>query len=257
MTIPENTGEFAIEFKDFLDCFVVIGGTPSALYMEQRIGVSKATKNLDIVILEKGEIERSKQFFIKLKKYIEDHGYKAEELKSGKAQAFRFTNPTSGKLVPKEIEIATERQESISLNQATQRIEEFDMSSIVCEPYIIELLNQYSENFDLGNGVQLPVPKPSLLILMKSYAVLNLEKSENPQERTKAEKHLKDIARLALGLLEGDEIDVMKEAYEHLENLFKDANKRFSKDRLFSCGWKEEDGLKKLESTIKEYVRIR
>ncbi len=90
------------------------------------------------------------------------------------------------------------------------------MSSIVCEPYIIELLNRYTENFDLGNGVQLPVPKPSLLILMKSYAVLNLEKSENLREKTKAEKHLKDIARLALGLLEGDHIEVMKDAYDHL-----------------------------------------
>ncbi len=84
MTIPENTDDFASEFKDFLDCFVVVGGTPSALYMEQRIGFNKATKDLDIVILEKGETERSKQFFSKLKKYIEDHGYKSEELKSGK-----------------------------------------------------------------------------------------------------------------------------------------------------------------------------
>jgi hypothetical protein len=24
MTIPENTGDFATEFKDFLDCFVVV-----------------------------------------------------------------------------------------------------------------------------------------------------------------------------------------------------------------------------------------
>ena len=105
MTIPENTGDFATEFKDFLDCFVVVGGTPAALYMEQRIGFNKATKDLDIVILEKGDTERAKQFFTSLKKYIEDHGYKSEELKSGKAQAFRFTNPTSGKLAPKEIEI--------------------------------------------------------------------------------------------------------------------------------------------------------
>jgi hypothetical protein len=255
MTIPENTGDFASEFKDFLDCFVVVGGTPSSLYMEQRIGFNKATKDLDIVILEKGETERSKQFFSKLKKYIEDHGYKSEELKSGKAQAFRFTNPTSGKLVPKEIEIATERQKDISFDRATQRIEEFDMSSIVCEPYIIELLNRYTENFDLGNGVQLPVPKPSLLILMKSYAVLNLEKSENLREKTKAEKHLKDIARLALGLLEGDHIEVMKDAYDHLEDLFKDVDKRFSKERLFSCGWEDADSLIKLEEVIREYIK--
>lgn len=255
MTIPENTGDFASEFKDFLDCFVVVGGTPSALYMEQRIGFNKATKDLDIVILERGETERSKKFFTKLKKYIEDHGYKSEELKSGKAQAFRFTNPTSGKLAPKEIEIATERQKDISFDRATQRIEEFDMSSIVCEPYIIELLNRYTENFDLGNGVQLPVPKPSLLILMKSYAVLNLEKSENAREKTKAEKHLKDIARLALGLIDGDQIEVMKDAYDHLEDLFKDADKRFSKERLFSCGWEDDGSLKKLEEAVREYIK--
>lgn len=255
MTIPENTGDFATEFKDFLDCFVVVGGTPSALYMEQRIGFNKATKDLDIVILERGKTDRSKQFFAKLKSYIEEHGYKPEELKSGKAQAFRFTNPTSGKLVPKEIEIATERQKDISFDRATQRIEEFDMSSIVCEPYIIELLNRYTDNFDLGNGVQLPVPKPSLLILMKSYAVLNLEKSENPKERTKAEKHLKDIARLALGLLDGDQIEVMKDAYDHLDELFKEAGKRFSKERLFSCGWEEDDSLVKLEEAIREYIK--
>ncbi len=139
----------SFEFKDFLDCFVVVGGTPSDLYMEQRIGLNKATKDLDIVILERGETERSKQFFIKLKKYIEDHGYKSEELKSGKAQAFRFTNPTSGKLVLNEIGIATERKKDVSFDSAIQRIEEFDMSSIVCEPYIIELLNRYTENFSL------------------------------------------------------------------------------------------------------------
>lgn len=255
MSIPENTGDFALEFKDFLDCFVVVGGTPSALYMEQRIGFNKATKDLDIVILEKGQTERSNQFFTKLKGYIELHGYKSEELKSGKAQAFRFTNPTSGKLVPKEIEIATERQKTVSFDRATQRIEEFDMSSIVCEPYIIELLNRYTEEFNLGNGVHLPVPKPSLLILMKSYAVLNLEKSENPKEKTKAEKHLKDIARLTLGLIEGDQIEVMKEAYDHLDDLFQNGDKRFSKDRLFSCGWEDADSFEKLEAAVREYIQ--
>ena len=35
---PPNTAEFVRAFKGYLDCFVVIGGTPTLMYLEEREG---------------------------------------------------------------------------------------------------------------------------------------------------------------------------------------------------------------------------
>jgi hypothetical protein len=60
---PKNTTEFIRNFQNYLDCFVVIGGTPTLIYLEQRRGnVPRATKDLDIVILDISEDGKGKDF---------------------------------------------------------------------------------------------------------------------------------------------------------------------------------------------------
>lgn len=255
MSIPENTGDFALEFKEFLDCFVVVGGTPTAMYLEKRGGVAKATQDLDVVVIERGDEKRSKEFFEKLRGYIKDHGYETEALASGKAQSYRFSKPKTT-IAPKLIEIASEREDGIVLGQATQRHEEFDMSSIVCESHIISLLEAHTERFEITTGVFLPVPKPSLLIIMKAFAAINLEKSDKPEEQRKHKKHLVDIAKLGTILTEDDSIQVPAVAFAHLEELFTKGPERFPKDRLKDCGWSKGTDHQRVEEVVRAFIKV-
>lgn len=247
--MPRNTAEFARAFQKYLDCFVIIGGTPTKLYVEQRRGHGVGiTQDLDVVILDV-ENDRGTEFLTEFVDYVERCGYSCASLGSAKPQAYRFTGPNEP-LAPKIIEIATRRQEGLPLKQVAQRIEDFDLSAMVCEPYFIEMLKIHKERFPVEANQLLPVALPSVLILLKSYAVVNFEKQG---DRSKRNKHLRDIAWIASVLTEDDKLQAPKEAYQHLETILKKANTYFAEDRLRDCGWKgkkTEDVVSIIQETI-------
>jgi hypothetical protein len=254
MTIPTNTGEFVRQFQIYLDCFVVIGGTPTVLYITEREGKSpRATEDLDIVILDLSDEKRQAAFIGAFKKYVEENGYERKTLASRKSQAYRYTDPKSS-LAPKIIEIASRRIEGVPTDQAAQRLEQFEMSAMVCEPYFMDLLKTQIEHLKIADGLMLPVPKAALLILMKAYAALNLEKSTNPNDHRKFKKHLNDIARLTRVLTEEDSLAVPSDAYVHLDSLLKDKARYFDINRLDSCGWKGKNAGERFEKQLRERI---
>ncbi len=152
-TIPENTSEFVRAFQNYLDQFVVIGGTPTLLYIEQRTAsVPRVTKDLDIVILDIPDRIGDNDFLDHFAQYVKANEYECRALNSGKAQSYRFTNPKNT-MAPRIIEISTQRQNGIPLDQPAQRLEEFDMSAIVCEPHFVELLKVRWKNRKLDDVV--------------------------------------------------------------------------------------------------------
>lgn len=256
MSVPKHTGDFINDFSDYHDCFSVIGGTPTVLYFEQRLGKSeRTTKDLDIVILDISPEKRWKEFLQAFRSYIKKNEYVCKSLSSGKSQSYRFENPKQD-LAPKIIEVSSRRSESLSPIQPTQWLEEFEMSAIVCEPYFVDLLKIHKVGIVMGSGQDLPSTKIPVLILMKTFAVLNLDKSQNRNDRSKRDKHLNDIARLTRGLTSEDSITVPKIVFEHLVSFLERKSEFYNITRLDSCGWRGADALAKIEQQLRVTIQL-
>lgn len=253
MSTPVNTADFMKEFESFHDCFVIIGGTPTVMYLEDREGESpRATKDLDIVVIDIAPDGRWKEFLEKLRSYVKAHQYECKNLKSGKSQAYRYDNPKSS-LAPKILEISTRRADQIPDEQPAQRLQEFEMSAIVCEPYFVDLLSKYAIKMKIG-VTELPIPNVGLLITMKAFAILNLEKSEDPDKQNKVHKHAKDIARLARVLTGEDKITLPEIAHNHLVVLLNRKEDFFSAERMKGCGWKDKDSARVMQNLLLEHI---
>ncbi len=253
---PKNTSEFLRTFQNFIDCFVVIGGTPTLLYIEQREGIlPRKTVDLDIVILDIERTNGNSKFLKTFSQYIDENEYECKQLSSGKAQSYRFTNPKN-ELAPLIIEISTPREAGIPLKRSTQRLEDFEMSSIICESYFIKLLKKHREKIviEKNTNLALPVAKAALLILMKAFAVDNLKKSENKYDQIKAKKHLNDILRLTRILTDTDEITVSTQAYRHLDTLLMDHKTYFNPARMESCGWKNKTS-EEVQDVLRQMIK--
>ena len=256
MSAPKHTGDFISEFRNYHDCFSVIGGTPTVLYFEERLGKSaRTTKDLDIVILDIAPENRWKEFLEAFRAYIKKNEYDCKSLRSGKAQSYRFENPKQS-LAPKIIEVSSRRIESLSPTQPTQRLEEFEMSAIVCEPYFVDLLKIHKVLIPMGAGPELPSTKITILILMKAFAALNLDKSKDKNDRSKRDKHLNDIARLTRGLTSDDTLSVPKEAFDHLDSFLKRKTEFYDITRLHGCGWKAANSLDKIEEQLRATIKL-
>ena len=190
-------------------------------------------------MLDVAEAEESSRFLAAFSVYVKEQGYACRSLATGKAQSYRFTGPASP-LAPAVIEIATTRRGGLPLGQPAQRPEEFDLSALVCEPCLVELLKTYRERYPIEPGLFLPVPKATLLILLKAYAVLNLMGTGRERMREKVHKHLNDILRLTQVLVESDRIEVPVVAHRYLEDFLANKEAYFDRNRLDDCGWKRQ-----------------
>lgn len=84
---------FREQFKDYPDCYTVIGGAACDILMTEAEMDFRATKDIDmILILEDKYQDFAKVFW----KYIKDGGYKCGWKNSEKMHFYRFTEPEPG-----------------------------------------------------------------------------------------------------------------------------------------------------------------
>ena len=223
--------DFAKYFKDFSDSYSIIGGTATLLYLDERNPGqhNKATRDLDIVVLDLSNDQKQSRFLDRFKTYVETMQYEAFEGGDGKIKAYRFTDSKNA-LAPRQIEIATRRLGGIPLTQKTQRLDAFDMSAIVCEPHYIEFVRANSELKPvLGETSELiPLAKVVSIIMMKALAYINLEESSAQH----AARHASDIIRLSAILLEGDQVSVPDKIYEPYLNFKNRVGTAFNPTRI-------------------------
>ena len=227
--------EFGLYFKDHLTDYSVIGGAATLLYLEERLPGrhGKATKDLDIAVLDISPNGKESAFLSRFKKYIDEMGYEFFVGKTNEVHAYRFVNPKK-ELAPSKIEIATRQIDGLGLKSTdAQRLTEYDISAIVCDPLYIEHLRQNSEPKQLSGtgGGHVNIAKIGPIILMKSLAYINLIVGD-AKSQDHANRHAADIIRLSGILIDSDRIQVSAELWEPLEKLFAMKEKAFQLNRI-------------------------
>lgn len=97
---------FREAFKDFSDCYTVIGGAACDILMSEQDVEFRATHDIDmILILEDKKKEYSSVFW----KYIKEGGYRCGWKTSDEVHFYRFTEPKPG--YPSQIELFSRRQD--------------------------------------------------------------------------------------------------------------------------------------------------
>ncbi|MGK5081667.1 hypothetical protein WDW37_00055 [Bdellovibrionota bacterium FG-1] len=225
--------EFGAYFKNHLKDYSIIGGAATLIHLDERAAGThtKATKDLDIAVLDLSADGKTSTFLTRFTRYVDEMQYDVFTGKTEKAHAYRFMNPKAG-IAPHKIEIATRLMEGLKLKGEAQRLTEFDISAIVCDPVYIEHLKSHSEAKVLSGtgGAPVNVARASSIILMKALAYVNL--IANDAMKHHAARHAADIMRLSAVLNESDRIEVQADLYAAFERLVSMSSTAFPVDRV-------------------------
>lgn len=83
---------FRVHFRDYADCYVLIGGTACDIAMTGSGLLFRSTKDLDIVLC----VEALDAAFVQaFWAFVRAGGYQVQERSSGQKQFYRFQKPTT------------------------------------------------------------------------------------------------------------------------------------------------------------------
>ena len=212
---------FREAFKDFSDCYTVIGGAACDILMSEQDVEFRATHDIDmILILEDKKTEYSSAFW----KYIKEGGYRCGWKTSNEVHFYRFTEPKPG--YPSQIELFSRRQDyHLEVEQGVVPIHiDYDTSSLSAILLNDDYYNFMMEGRKVVNGI--PVLGAEYLIPFKMYAWLDLTagKAEGAFAKEKdLKKHKYDVFRLMSIIDESSKIQlkglVKEKTAEFLEKI--------------------------------------
>lgn len=187
---------FRERFKEFEDCYVLIGGTASLLVLREAGLPFRATKDLDIVLCAEALDDR---FFAAFWKFVRDGEYEEREEASGRRRYYRFQRPRNQSF-PAMLELFSRApagiraQENMVLTPIPTDSDISSLSAILLDsPYYDWVLNGRRTI----EGVK--TIGAEHLIPLKARAFLDLSaRRANREEidKAKVNKHRSDIARL-------------------------------------------------------------
>lgn len=192
----QGLNKFIEFFKDYKNCYVLIGGTACDIIMQDEDTDFRSTKDLDIVlIVEMLDASFGNIFW----KFIETGGYQNISKTSGEKQFYRFERPKDN-LFPKMIELFSRKSFDLKMNKTSNispiHIDDNikSLSAILLnEDYYKLLLEGKKENNELS------YLKKEYLILFKIKAYLDLKKRNERGEQIDSrdiKKHKNDIFRI-------------------------------------------------------------
>ena len=188
---------FSEHFEAYKDDYIIIGGLATAMVMKQLGFMSRATKDIDLIIL----IDDNEDFLKELLKFIKQGGYRTKQRTNhdNKHNLFRYLDPEDT-TYPEQIELFTVHSDDSVILSGHYII---PVDTPEAYPYLSAILlndDYYSlllENSDFIEDVHLATPLA--LIPLKIHAYLNLTE----QGSSDAKKHLNDVIRLA-AILDGE-----------------------------------------------------
>lgn len=196
---------FRERFKEYTDCYTIIGGAACDIIMAENGTKFRATKDVDMILILE---ERSKEFAKVFWEYIKEAGYKCGWKNSDKMHFYRFTEPKTG--YPVMIELFSKMPEyhlevesgiiPIHIDESTS-----SLSAI--------LLNDDFYKFMLRgrttvNGIS--VLNAEYLIPFKMFAWLDLRNKKANNEHVNEKdfkKHKYDVFRLLQIVEDGNRIE--------------------------------------------------
>lgn len=196
MTVNYNQ-KFIETFAKYKDKFVIIGGTATAIQLEQRGIKSRTTKDYDMVLIND---EKDLGFYDVFVNFLKEGEYNGGTIdQTGRLYRFRTRN----KEYPAEIELFTKRQDfnlkADNFRTPVRFAENASLSALLLDDDYYHLLEANVEYID-----EYPVLSRKALIIFKAKAWMDLSERKvvNHQVDSKdIKKHLNDIVRL-VGSLE-------------------------------------------------------
>ena len=185
---------FIEKFKDYADCYTVIGGTACDILMTEAGTDFRATKDIDMILIMEA---RYKEFAHIFWEFIMEGGYRFGWKNSEKAHFYRFTEPRSG--YPAMIELFSREPDYI--NYIPEGIIPIHIDEDTSSLSAILLNDDYYKFMLTGRRVVsgISVLDTEHLIPFKMYAWLDLKdkkaRGEHVNERD-LKKHKYDVFRL-------------------------------------------------------------
>ena len=185
---------FIEKFKDYADCYTVIGGTACDIRMTEAGTDFRATKDIDMILIMEA---RYKEFAHIFWGFIMEGGYRFGWKNSEKAHFYRFTEPRSG--YPAMIELFS--REPNYINFIPDGIIPIHIDEDTSSLSAILLNDDYYKFMLTGRRVVsgISVLDTEHLIPFKMYAWLDLKdkkaRGEHVNERD-LKKHKYDVFRL-------------------------------------------------------------
>lgn len=185
---------FIEKFKDYADCYTVIGGTACDILMTEAGTDFRATKDIDMILIMEA---RYKEFAHIFWEFIMEGGYRFGWKNSEKAYFYRFTEPRSG--YPAMIELFS--REPNYINFIPDGIIPIHIDEDTSSLSAILLNDDYYKFMLTGRRVVsgISVLDTEHLIPFKMYAWLDLKdkkaRGEHVNERD-LKKHKYDVFRL-------------------------------------------------------------
>jgi hypothetical protein len=187
---------FKRHFETFSTAFVVIGGTASALLLDE-VGLdSRLTKDIDVILFVEA---LSVEFVEAFRGFVEEGGYENRQSSTGKPVFYRFRKPKN-EAFPEMIEIFSRRPEVIELREGSHLTpipvaeEVTSLSAILMEESYYALARTGGRLVD-----GLPVLGAECLIPFKARAWLDLSQRREAGEQIDGRdirKHMNDVFRL-------------------------------------------------------------
>lgn len=188
---------FRDHFREYSDCYALIGGTASQLAMEEAGLGFRATKDLDIVLCIEAIDER---FLGAFWAFVKAGGYKHQEHDTDARTYYRFQQP-SNVAYPYQLELLSRRPEGINVPPGvhlTPIPTDPDLSSLSAILLNDDYYHWVMEGRHNNDGVA--TVGPQHLIPLKAHAYLDLTaRRERGQEVqwSDIKKHRNDVVRLA------------------------------------------------------------
>lgn len=185
---------FLEKFRDYPDCYTVIGGAASDILMSEAGLQFRATKDIDMILIMEARYQEFAKVFWD---YIKEGGYKCGWKNSDQVHFYRFTEPKSG--YPVMIELFSREPDYIK--QVPEGIVPLHIDDDTSSLSAIMLNDDYYQFMLAGrktvNGIS--VLDAEYLIPFKMYAWLDLKDRKANGEHVNEKdlkKHKYDVFRL-------------------------------------------------------------
>jgi hypothetical protein len=188
---------FREHFADYQKNYTLIGGTAVFVAMDAAGLLSRATKDLDIVLC----VETIDPGFARcLWEFIEAGKYEARERSTGKTELYRFHKPKE-RTFPAQLELFSRKLDVIQVPEGC-RLTPMPLADEVSSLSAILLDDDYYAMVQQGGTVEdgLSVLGPAYIVPLKARAWLDLTARKNAGEQVKGtdiKKHRGDILRLS------------------------------------------------------------
>lgn len=201
--LRNNLYSFREAFKDYTDCYTVIGGSACYILMEDAGLSFRATHDIDMILVLE---DRKKEFGETFWRYILDGGYTCG-WKAEQAHYYRFTAPKPG--YPRQIELFSRRPDFRLDSRIIPVHISDDISSLSAIALDDDFYNFMMRGREVVDGVC--VLGAEYLIPFKMYAWLNnrdLKKNGHVVNSDDIKKHKNDVFRLMTLVNTDDRIPV-------------------------------------------------